>query len=160
MMKLAALALTGFAVLFSPGVDAGEMDWTMRLTRNNVAVAVADEAAKRNVGVMDISGPAEIAGAPADVTSLVLFDYANGTGPWHLYMTAAFSDGSLTLYGSGMTIADENGLNSRFEGPLVVIAATGRFAGTRGGGTMTGQRAGTVGEDIQIDYKISLKLSD
>ena len=75
-------------------------------------------------------------------------------------MTAAFSDGSLTLYGNGLTVADENGLNSRFEGPLVVIAATGRFAGTLGGGTMKGQRAGKIGDDIQIDYTISLNLSD
>lgn len=160
MMKFAAATLTALVLLLASPVRAGQMDWTMRLTLNHVTTVDVDPDAKRKAGVMGISGTADIAGAPAEVTVLVLYDYANGTGPWQVYMTLAFADGSLTTYGSGLTVADKEGLNSRFEGPLMIVAGTGRYAGARGGGTMTGQRAGKVGDDVQIDYEISLHVND
>ncbi|MBT6117359.1 MAG: hypothetical protein HOH66_05785 [Rhodospirillaceae bacterium] len=152
--------MTALVVFFALPARAGQMDWTMRLTLNHVATADADPAAKRKVGVMDISGPAEIEGRNAQAKVLVLYDYANGTGPWQVYMTLTLTDGSLTTYGSGLTVADENGLNSRFEGPLMVVAGTGRYANARGSGTMSGQRAAKVGDDVQIDYEISLKVTE
>lgn len=161
MPKLSRAAVA-LVLLFAAGAaHAGQLDWNMRLTVQHAVVAVADAAEERNVGLIDASGPAGIAGETAQVTVLVLYDYARGTGPWQAYMTVAFADGSvLTTSGSGLTTADSSGLHSTFDGELAVIDGTGRFAGTTGSGRMQGQRAEAVGDDVQIDYRITLSLDD
>lgn len=156
-LRRAALALV--VLLAATGARADQLDWTMRLTLDHATASVADAEAKRNVGMMNVSGPATVAGEEAEATVLVLYDYANGTGPWQAYMTVTFADGSvLTTYASGLTVADDQGLNSRFEGPMVVIAGTGRFDGAHGAGSMKGQRAEAVGDHVQVDYTLSLRL--
>lgn len=157
IIRSAAMALV--VLLAAASARADQLDWTMRLTLDHASSSTADAEAKRNVGVLDVSGTATVAGDEADARVLVLYDYANGTGPWQAYMTLAFDDGSvLTTYASGLTIADKEGLNSRFDGQMVVIAGTGRFHDAHGAGSMRGQRAVAVGDDVQIDYTMTLRL--
>lgn len=157
MIRKAALALV--VLLAAGAARADEIAWTMTLTLNHATASVVDADARRNVGVMDVSGPATVAGEDAEATVLVLYDYANGTGPWQAYLTLAFADGSvLTTYASGLTVADPDGLNSRFDGQMVVIAGSGRYAGAHGTGTMRGARAEEVGDAVAIDYTMTLRL--
>jgi len=161
MPKLSRAAVA-FVLLFAAGAaHAGQLDWNMRLTVQHAVASVADAEAGRHVGLIEVSGPAGIAGETAEVTVLVLYDYTEGTGPWQAYMTASFADGSvLTTSATGLTSADAQGLNSQFDGALVVIDGTGRFAGATGAGRMAGQRTPSVGDDAQIDYEITLRLDD
>ncbi len=131
----------------------------MELKLDRAITGVADAAAKRKVGVLEISGKAEVAGKKADVAIYALIDYTNGSGRWQDYMTFTFADGSvLTVYGSGLTKADAQGLNSRFQGPLTVIGGTGRYKGAHGGGSVLGQRAKSVGDDVMIHYDVMLDM--
>jgi len=157
-MRCAVAALLALLVA-GAGAQAGDLSWTMRLNLDHAGVSTANEEAGRQVGAMDISGIGDVGGETADVRVLVLFDYTRGTGPWQIYMTLAFADGSvLTAYGTGFTKADKNAENSRFEGQLLVVDGTGRYAGATGSGAMRGQRAEVVGDDVQIDYEVTLNV--
>lgn len=159
MRYLFGAVLAAVLALHIGHASAAEMRWTMDLKVDHADTSVADAAAKRKVGVMEISGKANIAGETAAVTVFAMIDYVNGSGPWQVYMTVGFGDGSvLTAYGSGLTQADARGLNSRFQGPLMVVGGTGRYAGAHGGGTMLGKRAETVGDATTIRYDITLDL--
>ncbi len=159
MTMLRRATLVVLVLLAAGSARAETLDWTMQLTLEHASVALANAENRRKVGIMDISGPAEIDGEAAQVRVLVLFDYTNGSGPWQTYMMVEFAGGAgLTAHGSGMTLADADGLNSRFDGALEVVDGTGRYAGAQGSGRMTGQRAEAVGDDVAIDYEITLEL--
>jgi len=161
MTRYLGVLVVILAVLGGGPASAAEIAWTMRLTVEQAASTTADAQAQRNVGVVAIAGPAEIAGETAKASVMVLYDYANGTGPWQSYMTVTFDDGSiLTTYGNGLTVADAEGRNSHFDGSLIVVSGTGRFEGTRGTGTMAGARVEQLGDAVQIDYTITLRLDD
>ena len=141
--------------------SAAELDWGMDLTVSQAATSVVDVATQHKVGMLEIAGKAQVGGEEADVTVYALIDYTNGSGPWQAYMTVTFADGSaLVAYGSGMTAADEKGLNSRFQGPLMVVGGSGRYASALGSGTMVGARTSQVGDDVVIHYEITLALDD
>lgn len=159
-MRYLFMAALVAAFLFQAGpARADDLRWTMELTLGHAGTTVANADTKRTVGLLAISGKADMGGDSADVAVHVLVDYTNGSGPYQLYMTMTFADGSvLTTYGSGLTQADAQGLNSRFQGPLTVVDGTGRFEGAHGGGTMAGQRAQSVGDDVKIRYEVALDL--
>ena len=157
MRYLLGAALAAMLFIHAGRASAADTRWSMELKLDRAFTGVADAAAKRKVGVLTISGRADVAGKKADVAIYGLIDYTNGSGRWQDYMTMTFADGSvLTVYGNGVTQADAQGLNTRFQGPLTVIGGTGRYQGAHGGGSVLGMRARSVGDDVMIHYDVML----
>jgi hypothetical protein len=85
-------------------------------------------------------------------------DYTKGTGPAFTYNNLTLEDGSVLWFKVTQTTKAE-GAKSLFQGTLDVLGGKGRFAGAKGGGTLTGARTVPLasGADLYFDYVINLK---
>jgi hypothetical protein len=96
-------------------------------------------------------------GAPSYFVSTT--DYIKGNGPFTYYADIAFSDGS-TLWFKGNGQAVVKGNETELKASLAIVGGTGRFAGAKGDGAMTGTRLQALvaaGGEIYNDFSLNIK---
>jgi hypothetical protein len=86
-------------------------------------------------------------------------DYIKGNGPFTYYGDIAFTDGSVLWFkGNGDAVVE--GSKTALKAGLVIVGGTGRFAGAKGDGNMTGTRLqalATAGAEIYNDFTLNIK---
>jgi len=98
---------------------------------------------------------------PDDKVGTVFFtsltDYTKGAGAFTLYPILTFDDDSV-LWLKSVGTGKVDGTKTHFVGTLTVLGGTGRFAGAKGDGTLTGTRYTplSVGADLVSDYVVNL----
>jgi hypothetical protein len=112
----------------------------------------------RSFGLIRLTGKAPFDGAPAEIIDVANVAYSKGSGPFNGFITMKDPFGStLVMRFDGGTKADANG-GATINGPLTVIAGTGRWADATGNGELTGTRSGVVGSPLKAVAKISLTV--
>ena len=110
----------------------------------------------RSFGLIRLTGKSTYDGGPVEITDIANVAYSNGSGPFNGFITLKDNFGStLVLRWDGGTRADATG-GATVNGPLTVIAGTGRWTDATGNGVMTGSRSGAVGSPLKVVAKIAL----
>jgi hypothetical protein len=125
--------------------------------------AKVDDISGHTVGIGEARGlTAFDDGEIATFYGVFTFDYIKGTGKFRAYITNTFDDGSTRVYvvDNGETTALQGGKISRIRGKYTFIKGTGRFAGIKGGGVMTGKRITplSAGADCYSDFNETFTL--
>jgi len=86
-------------------------------------------------------------------------DYVNGEGSFSVYNNLTLSDGSVLWFKSeGKTTM--KGTTSAFDGKVTVLpGGTGRFAGVKGEGTVTGARPDQLVEGANLYNDVTINIS-
>jgi hypothetical protein len=86
-------------------------------------------------------------------------DYVNGKGSFSVYNNPTLSDGSVLWFKSeGKTTM--KGTTSTFDGKVMVLpGGTGRFAGAKGEGTVTGARPDRLIEGANLYNDVAINIS-
>ncbi len=110
------------------------------------------------VSVARFSGLAFFADEVATVSFASTTDYINGEGEFVLYPIVVFDDRA-TLCIKSCGTGKVEGTKTKFVGTLTVLGGSGRFAGAKGEGTLTGIRYTplSVGADLVSEYVVTLK---
>jgi hypothetical protein len=84
-------------------------------------------------------------------------DYTKGAGTFSVYNNLTLKDGSILWFKTNGTTTVE-GTTSVFKGTVTVLGGTGKFAGAKGDGAVTGARLVPLaaGADLYNDLVISL----
>jgi hypothetical protein len=109
------------------------------------------------------TGIASFTDGSVGTTTLTTYgDYIKGSGAIPLLNSSiTTSDGSTVWFkASGETV--NKGARSEYQGPIVVISGTGKFAGAKGEGTFSGARLQpfSSGAELYSDIVINLKTGD
>jgi len=111
------------------------------------------------IGLIRFSGLASMAdGTVGTSYFVVVTDYIKGEGTFMNYNNLTLGEGSVLWYKvNGNTKVE--GTKSLFTGTVSVAGGTGRFAGAKGDGTITGARLVPLaaGADIYVDLLINVK---
>jgi len=112
----------------------------------------------RSFGLVRLTGKSTYDGGPVEITDIANVSYSKGSGPFNGFITLKDNFGStLVLRWDGGTKADATG-GATVNGPLTVIAGTGRWTDATGNGVMTGSRSGAVGSPLKVVAKIALTV--
>ena len=112
----------------------------------------------RSYGLIRLTGTTVYDGGRAEVIDVANVAYSKGSGPFNGFITLKEAFGStLVLRFDGGTTANRGG-GATINGPLTVIAGTGRWAGATGNGVLNGTRSGVVGSPLKAVAKISLTV--
>jgi hypothetical protein len=86
-------------------------------------------------------------------------DYLNGAGTFSVYNNLTLSDGSVLWFKSeGKTTM--KGTTSTFDGKVTVLpGGTGRFAGAKGEGTVTGARPDQLIEGANLYNDVTINIT-
>ncbi len=110
----------------------------------------------RSFGLIRLTGKSTYDGGPVEVTDVANVAYSNGSGPFNGFITLKDTFGStLVMRFDGGTKADGKG-GATIDGPLTVIAGTGRWTGATGNGALVGVRGDVVGSPLKVVAKIAL----
>ena len=110
----------------------------------------------RSFGLIRLTGKSTYDGGPVEVTDVANVAYSNGSGPFNGFITLKDTFGStLVMRFDGGTKADGKG-GATINGPLTVIAGTGRWTGATGNGDLVGVRGDVVGSPLKVVAKIAL----
>jgi hypothetical protein len=102
-------------------------------------------------------------GEVANLAMAFTVDFPDGRGGTHaLYTEFSFEDGSsFVILELGTTTPGADGKTALFDSTSIsFVEGSGRFAGIRGGGVMTGKRFAPLGvnADTYLDYTLTYKL--
>ena len=112
----------------------------------------------RSYGLIRLTGTTMYDGGRAEVIDVANVAYSKGSGPFNGFITLKEAFGStLVLRFDGGTTANPGG-GATINGPLTVIAGTGRWAGATGNGVLNGTRSGVVGSPLKAVAKIALTV--
>ena len=98
-------------------------------------------------------------GEPVKVEMQAIVDYLNGGGDFDGVITLTFADGAvlgLRMF-DGSATAKTDTTSARFRSLLSVIDGTGRYLGTSGRGTFTGERMDAIGGVVQTHFTLRLE---
>ena len=110
----------------------------------------------RSFGLIRLTGKSTYDGGPVEITDVANVAYSNGSGPFNGFTTLKDTFGStLVMRFDGGTKADGKG-GATINGPLTVIAGTGRWTGATGNGDLVGVRGDVVGSPLKVVAKIAL----
>ena len=110
----------------------------------------------RSFGLIRLTGKSTYDGGPVEITDVANVAYSNGSGPFNGFITLKDTFGStLVMRFDGGTKADGEG-GATINGPLTVIAGTGRWTGATGNGALVGVRGDVVGSPLKVVAKIAL----
>ena len=110
----------------------------------------------RSFGLIRLTGKSTYDGGPVEITDVANVAYSNGSGPFNGFITLKDTFGStLVMRFDGGTKADGKG-GATIDGPLTVIAGTGRWTGATGNGALVGVRGDVVGSPLKVVAKIAL----
>jgi hypothetical protein len=135
-----------------------------RLVQHVVAIQQmsAPDADGHNLGIVQLAGVISLQdGTVAQWNGTGALDYINGTGPYTVYMTLTFSDGSaLFVKEEGKTTTE--GGKGTLTGVDTILGGKGRYAGAKGDGSGVGYRvtnpSGPVaGAGLYADVVLNIK---
>lgn len=159
MKKL--LLATAAACAFSASAHADET-LKFRAITHLVSVQSADvgDIDGHAMSVVKASGLVSFAdGGVGTTTFTTITDYVKGTGDIvRVYQGITYNDGS-QLWIKTTGTATVKGANTDLKGAVTILGGTGKFAGVKGEGTMTGERMQTLasGAELYNDVVLTIK---